>query len=566
MPTTLSQNINGRQFVEYQDLSGGLNTKRSPHRLERNQLASSVNCWNAFENSLSKRPGSTAFGSTSGATGSGVFGRALGTCRFNNLSYVLVLQGTTVYYSTAGSTSWTSIGTLNASATNFSIAQQYDPGSAADTVWIADGLDTPQAWQGPGHSIVAATSLAGAVVPNNYTNTATFTPTFAATLGLNSHLFYAGEPTCPSAVFVSDPNYPNSFTTPITAASPYAGAYKPALVGFNDGVNGGSITGMAPMGPAMIIYKQAAIYAMVQEGILGDLVFGTVLVSSSIGCLSPNSIVPFDTFHCFLGVDGVYTTDGTTTTRISDSVPTFFDSSLSGFPAIIGDRTTAVGVRSGQRYLIFFTDTAGAVNNRGLWFDFSKPDVNGYPTAGEIQNMSVAGAKPLRGPADDGNFIWADGSQDRIGKFGLGFSDFGNAIATQFAGKADLMDDVFPNDGGIRVKNVDDMQLLVSIPQQAGVAQSYVFSATVITDLLMQYTSQGAPINIAPAGAGVWGVGLWGTMVWSSASGSSNYASLKTDAKGSAQGHVIQIGVSEQSIYPWRIIGFVLEITGMSPD
>lgn len=548
------QNPQAPLYVGYMDLSGGKNTKKDAHALSRNQLAESINCWYAYGNTLSKRPGSAAVITANGATGGGASGSGLCAGQFSDVSNILVQQGIDVYAAAMGATSFTNIGTLGSNPGAIRAAQMYDPETQKDTLFIVDGVDTPKYWQGPATTLAAVNVTAGHC-PFNATNTAAITPKYVATNG--AHLFYAGEPTMPCAVFISDAFYPGKFSSNASAGAGYAAPYVPYIVGLNDGINGGDITGIEPLGPMMLLYKQAAIYRMIDVGIYGVMLWKSEVVSASVGCLSPRSIVRFDTFHCFLGIDGVYQTDGESTRCISANVPTYFDSSLSGNAAIIQNRTTAIGARHGNRYLIFFDDGSG-VPSRGLWFDFNKLDEDGLPTVGEIAGMKVAGMVTLRGPQDDGNVIWTDASQDRTGKFGLGFSDFGSAITMTFYGKADLMDDVFGPDAPLRPKVLDNITLLASFPQVSQ-NESITFHATVVSDLLGSYSASAVPNLIIAPSTGQWGQD-WGTMVWTAAGGTTQYQTAKLYGQNTtfANGRVLQIGFQESSVYPVNVLGYVV--------
>lgn len=557
----------GRQYVSVLDLGGGLNTKKDPHALTRSELAVSVNCWYGTGSSVSKRPGNAAFVTSSGATGVGTGGQGLVAARFGNKSTIVVQQGTTLSAASVGDTAFVNIGTLANSPGSIRAAQMFDPdaptASAADgTLFIVDGVESPRVWKGPGNTITAADTSAGHI-PQRFTDSNPITPKYVATLGY--HLFYAGEPTYPSAVYISDPDYPNRFQSNSQQASPYPGSYFPYIIGQGDGVNGGDITGIEPLGSMMLAYKQAAIYRGIQVGLYGDLVWKWEIVSASVGCVAPRSLVRFDTFHVFLGIDGVYMTDGQTTQCISSAIPTFFDSSLTGNAAIITNRTTAVGVRHGNRYELFFEDAATGYPTRGMWFDFNKPDTNEssisgglVPTTGEIQGMKVNGAVCLRGPKDDGNVVWVDGAADRVAKFGVGFGDFGAGTQSTFYTKADFFAEEFGNEAPIWTKQIQTLQLLVSVPQQV-VTASLTFLFTIVSDLLNSSAFAASPIVVAPPAGGQWG-NNWGTMVWSGGSGNTQYQVVKIPAPSTAFGKVLQFGFQETSIYPWTIIGYTTEL------
>ncbi len=545
----------GRVYVPYLDLSGGLNTKKDAHALDRNQLATSLNCWYAYGNTVSKRPGTAAIVTSSGSTGSGFAGKGLVVGRFNGKSYIVVQQGTSLYAAALTDTSWTKIGTVSSSAGPIRAAQMYDPVAGKDTLFIVNGVDTPLAWHGPGTTAAVVPTGAGNL-PNNLSGGAPITPAFVSTLGNNSLLFYSGEPTAPNAVYISNPEYPTQFTNNVTQSSSYPGTYYPALIGNNDGVDGGNITGLASLGSAMLVYKEASIYAMTQTQLLGDFAFQVSQVSTSVGCLSPRSIAAFDTFHCFLGIDGVYMVDGQSTRCISANVPTFFDSSLTGVAAQIANRSSAIAVRHGNRLLVFYDATGSGYTNQGLWFDFNKPDVDGLPSCGQITGMNVGGAASLRFASDDGNVVWTDGSADRTGKFGLGYSDFGDPIQTTLYGKADLFEDAFGPDAALRQKQLWTVSYLFAVPNYSQ-SESLTFLGSVTMDLLVGYSQAGNPISISTPASGQWGQ-KWGTLVWASAGASTQFQLLSLPAQDQAQGRVMQIGLQESSIYPWICLGYIV--------
>ena len=548
-------------WVLYPDLSGGLNTKKDVHALDRNQLAQSINVWLVTGNSISKRPGNVPLITGNGATGSSSAGKALSTCIFAGLTNILVQSNGAIYQARTTDTSWTNIGTIGTNGI-MQTTQLYDPAIPANAVFIVDGVDVPRIWKGP-----ASGALVNATAPLNQSGGATITPAYVDTLF--SSLFYAGEPTAPSAVYISDPFRPESFTSnsvTTTANIGYAGSYLPYLVGNNDGVNGGDITGLKRLGNIMLVFKQNAVYAMQQVGLFGDLVWAVYLVSSSTGCVSPRSIVAFDTFVCFLGIDGVYMTDGTTVRRISDNVPTFFDGTCGYVPDILV-RSTAVGARVGQRYLIFYdngfgTSTPAGYPTTGMWFDFSKNDSDGYPCAGQIQGMSVNGAAALRGPQDNGTMVWCDGSQDRVGNFpaqGV-FSDFGNAISATVLGKADFMADKWGDRAPISVKQVDNVRLLISItnPQNG---ETLTFQVFTVFDLIGQLASFVSTIGInIPSGSAVVGTAVVGTAVLGLPNSTAAYEYPTAYTQSPGQGAIIQVGFSESSTLPWSCLGYVVTL------
>lgn len=418
-------------------------------------------------------------------------------------------------------------------------------------------------------TITAATSR----LPRNATNTGYITPLYCATLGNNSHMFYSGEPTSKTAVYISDPTFPQRFDNVAMQVNPYQGSYLPALIGFNDGVEGGDITGLKAAQGTMVVIKQNAIYAMALTTLLGEVPVWQVSQVSSVGFLANKSIVRFEisgnTFIAGLGVDGVYVTTGQPGSgcqKISGSIPTFFDSSFNGQPATITYRTsppgsyhaTPIAVRHGNRYLIFFNTTNNSPNpntpfNNGIWFDFDQQDRYGNPRAGQIQGMNPSALVALRGPQDDGNVawsLWSGGAYPYVSKFGVASTDFniGNLtysspITVTTLGKADLMDEEFGDEAPTKRKVVANSWLYVAIPQSAtGTLQ---FSPSIITDPAATRAPSSAPPAI------VNGLG---------------YYALKTPTQANTRGRMIQYGISESSTIPWILLGYSLQLNPQLVD
>jgi hypothetical protein len=560
------------QKVPYLKLAQGLNTLKAPHDLARSELSALTNAWYAYGQSLSKRPGTVPTGSYTGATGGGVAGRGVVTARFNDVTYVLVQQGSSVWAAAPGvpNSTWTLIGTVTAAGT-LRGAQMFDPSTQKDTLFVVTGYDVPQLWLGPGTVLVKVkTGYSSAGLLPNKPNTLTpITPAFVSTLGNNSHLFYSGEPSAPSAVYISDPFYPQSFTTPAMQADPYGytgagGIFTPALIGFNDGVDGGNITGLQTMGFAMVVFKEAAIYAMVQTQLLGNVAWQVYNVCSSRGALSPRSIVAFETFTAFQSIDGIYITYGQpqedmTQQKISRNVPSYFDSTRFGQPALITNRTSAVAVREGNRYIIWF-DTGQGVPTTGVWFDFDVQGDQSMPGAGEIDGMAVGGAATLAGPNDTGNFVWCDALQDRIGLFGIGFADFGEPITVTISGKVDYFDDLYGPQAPLMNKVPSRCDLIV-VPFTGQASQTLQFVGSFGVDYATPVPSSvPVPTLSAQTGTGLWG-DTWGAFNWTSgAFAESGYFIGTLRPQKSAFGHLIGITIAESSIYPWILLGYILEL------
>lgn len=593
MPSPFGQGpLEGQQYIAYLDLAGGRNTKKDPHALDRNQLSISDNTWSAQGNTIQRRPGSvsvggiSAFGGGAGTTGSGVSLSGMAEGRFFDVTALVVQSGDKHLYaaplqlpqSSTGGITWSKIGAI--SGGTIAAAQLYDPpgvsvspgsGSPDGTLFIVNGVDTPRGWNGPGNNLFTLNT--NNLPRKNGGVNAPITPKYVATLF--SSLFYAGEPTDPSMVYISDPFNPELFTSNllIPTANITSSTYIGAPVGRGDGVGGGVITGLAPMGGAMIVYKESAIYALTQIGILGNLDWGASIVSSSVGCVSPRSLVAFDTFHVFLGIDGVYVFNGSTTQRISDNNPDLFD----GPTAQIQDRTSAIGVRMGLRYLLFFDNGSGSAispgtaasgyANTGVWFDFSRVDADGLPTVGTISGMNVAGLAALRGPKDLGNFAWADALQDRVGYFNAVatiantivpvFADFGSAYTVTVQGKADFMADVWPDEGPEDVKQVDSVHLLMSLPLiMAG--QTYTFTTLVTYDQLNSVQTSATTSPLPNPSGFIVGSAIIGQATIGSGVFTPAYQHVYVAQPDPSEGTIVQVQFFETSTLPWTCMGYLV--------
>ena len=578
MTLTLDPRQQKPMIVPYLDLGGGLDTVTDDHALDANQLSESINCWHAYGRSLSKRPGSTPFVTANGATGAGGICSGLVTARFNNHTYVIVqMNGNQLWAAKQGDSAYVQIGTMSVGAGSIQAAQMFDPNTGLSTLWIVNGVDYPLAWQGPGYSVVAASSLTGAQVPYNYQGSNFITPTLVT--AFQNYLLYSGEPTATEAVYVSNPFFPNNFTIPSSTTTVGPSNSQPYLVGFNDGVLGGKITGLCALETGVLIFKESAIYSFTLVGFYNGIVFYPQIISASTGCSAARSIVRFDGFCVFQAIDGIYMISLTNPAQlISAAVGTYFDNSLAGYPAICTDNTSGVGVRHGGRYIIWFSSgRTGYANDTGIWFDFRKLDKNGLPTCGEINGMQVGGAAPLRGPVDDGNFIWGDISYDRVSKFGLGFSDpipgevgYAQPIQATFFGKSDFLDSAFPEDGFLRPKQVNRIWLVLSLFGHLSTGEfvgSLTFQGTWNGggSYGVQSASNTQTLPVEIGSTTTWG-NNWGTLTWSGSTSSAQpYALIEMDTPSDTIANNYQIGFSESSANGWVVIGYMVEVVVGQP-
>jgi hypothetical protein len=559
----------GTTSVMYRKLDGGLNTRKSPRDIERNELASLVNLWYAYGTALSKRPGTTI--TPAGATGDGTGITSIVLARFNSITYIVAQTAlNNVYAASVTAGTWVLIGKVAGGILRG--AQMYDPSTSLDTLFLVTGANTPKTWTGPGSSLatVSTGSSSAGLLPNKPNTSTPIQPAYVGTMTNNSHLFYSGDSSAPCAVYISNPFFPQLFQTPAMQADPYGytgggGTFNPAIIGFNDGVDGGSITGIQTLGFAMIIFKQSAIYAMAQTQILGNVAWQVYNVSPQRGALSPRSIIAFENFICFLSIDGVYITFGQpqeqlSKQKISGNVPSYFDSTRFGQTATIFNRMTAVSGRIANRYLIFFDIGTGHPTD-GVWFDFDVTADQGLPAAGEIQGMTVGGMASASGPADQGLLIWGDGTSDRVGTFGLGYSDFGAPIANAVSFKNDDFEQEFGATALLTNKVPARCTLLIEPLSQTGAATELEFAGTFAADnLIVLPASISLPAIQTNTGGGDWGQN-WGAFNWSANQiAGVSYNALIMRPQSPVVGRVLQIGIVESSIYPFILVGCVLEL------
>lgn len=553
--------------VPYMDLGGGLNTRLDPHALARNELAISINLWSSYDNAIAKRPGSVAM-----VGPGGIVNNAPGPCksllsfRWNSDTWLMYVGHTghalialAREASQVVGATWRHVGNFSGDAKFVTCAQMFSPSDGITLTFFCDGVNIPKKLGNPNTDSLSDVAQGGGKLPTKFNTGAQgpgITPQFVKTVGNNSLLMYTGEPSNRSAVYISNPFYPQDFTTAaqLVTTDPQAGAYVPAIIGNNDGVEGGPISGWETIGSGMVVFKESAAYVMVQTTLLGeDPCWQVVQISTSTGCVAPQSVVRFDSWICFLGIDGVYLTDGNTIQQISADVGPIFDSTLNGFPATITYRSIARAARHGMRYELFYATGDADHCNQGIWFDFTKQSRFGNPICGLIEGMTPGGLTELRGPHDDGNVCWGDALVNRVGKFGRGYLDFDQPIATAMAGKADLFDDVFGPEACISEKQMQDAYAIIECVDTGGVQVDFFGQVIVnIGSTLGRVLAQ--PIE-SDMQAGIWGYGSWGEMLWGTQAGS-DLVVVKIPMQNGARGHTLQVAIKEKSGIPWVMMGY----------
>lgn len=277
----------------------------------------------------------------------------------------------------------------------------------------------------------------------------------------------------------------------------------------------------------------------------------------------------------------VVTANGFNATYTATNTSTLFSvSPASGTGSSIGFTVTPIAIGVGTFTITCSSSTATATitvliyalqtqasgyPTRGMWFDFSKPDETGLPTAGEILGFTPNGIASLRAPQDDGNLVWCAALSDTVGNFGYGSYDLATTglpalpntpIAVTFAGKADLMNDVWGDVSGIENKQVDSIWLLIAVPSST-IIVSYTFLCTVIVDQTPTSSPISGVVSSLATGVTTWGGSTWGGGLWTSSAFSTSYLIVKFPMQVTAVGHSVQFQFSETSGNPYTIIGYM---------
>jgi hypothetical protein len=164
---------------------------------------------------------------------------------------------------------------------------------------------------------------------------------------------------------------------------------------------------------------------------------------------------------------------------------------------------------------------------------------------------------PLRGPKDQGNFAWADGSQNNVWIFDSTdnnlnrvFTDGGNAYAFGIVGKSDYFADVWGQEATVDGKSADSVTLYVDFPQRGplnDIAPSYTFNTLLLID---DSASVSGSVSSTPLRAS-FNVNVAGAQLFPAP-----YQGLTAFAGSSLIGKTIQVGFTETSMFPVVIVGY----------
>lgn len=554
--------------INLDNLDAGWSTRSYPHEIPINALAVLDNFVHARDNIWSLRPGNVLYGAGTGATGSG--SKALGMSRFyggNMTSGQLSVHSGTGFYTGNDTTgAFTSRNSSMSSTNGMTTAQMYDPDNtsgAATSLFVCDGSRVPQLWDGTNFIPVQS---GGSFLPSGVQSGTAIKPLYVT--DWNYHLVYGNEATDPTALWISDALRPERFTG--TSFTDSGGTnYVPYYPG---GKNSslGVLTGVAALGPYLIIFFTNGIVTAVNTGSYGAFQYVFTRLSKTVGCPSPRSIVVMDFQVLFFGGDRFYATDGQSYYPLPDMIPTVYtyDNIAQSTPEI-ADITTVAAARYGLSYLASY-DVGLGYQQRIVCFDTQANAGWNYQGASggawsRFTGMSLSAAVECRGPGDKTRpFFWGNSNADQIAQFDSAtspFTDFGSPINCEIRTKSFFLDEP------IKVKEVIGLYpVMVFTPN--GTTQSMVnaIQPYVYFDTKLQNFSQ-LSYTVTPSGV-LFGQQNFGTFLFQSGTTPSQQT-LKSYPPGGPQqprGFSVAAGLSAAATAAFNIIGFTFEVIVDEPE
>ena len=287
----------------YTDFSGGLNTKDAPYLLTDNQARDLSNVQGTTAGAIVKRNGLVTF-STPADTLTSLF-------PLEDVSPIQLVGagGTSLYaISTGGTPTVIKTGLTSGARWEF---VQISAQAGAGPLWGMNGTDTPQQWNGVAGTTSSWVASSGTVPNGKYMTTA------------GNRVWVTGVSGFPSRVYWSD------LDTNGGAAS-----WPAANVLDLDPNDGQPITGIGHVGPYLMVTKARKLF------IITNLDTGANRrLSDQVGCVAHRTIQPAPEGTYFLSEDrGVYLTNGTTLTPLSDQIQPTIDSIEAG---LIGQAVAA---------------------------------------------------------------------------------------------------------------------------------------------------------------------------------------------------------------------------------
>lgn len=281
--------------------------------------------------------------------------KMLGGTRYtpsNATAKTLIAHGTNVYTvnDVTGVTTSVKSG-LSASATDYYFTQ------AQDVLYMANGYDTPQQWDGTTWQAVNVSSGASGSIPNG------------KLVILHKNRIWYSDPTDPTKIVCSEQGLFNQF---LSTSFIYVPASK----------SGDPITGWIVFQDNLVIFTRKTKYIL-----FGDDFGNFVLRQSSgqKGAVNQDVIKSDANYIYYLSDDGVYRYNGSADELVSDTIQTEIDT--------IVDKTKASAVIHNNYYRLYYTSTGNTVNNSTILWDtlnnFWLRDSNTYINKPFVNEVNV---------------------------------------------------------------------------------------------------------------------------------------------------------------------------------
>lgn len=315
----------------YTDFHGGLNTRAAPYLLEDSQARDLNNVQGTSVGAITKRGGLVTFASLGPFT-------SLYACEATSVPYLIGATGTVLNaINTSGAVAYTQTGLTSGKRWEFVQASAV---SGQGPLYGMNGTDPPQQFTGSAFAAWTATDTGGAVPNGTYC------------LFSQNQVFVAGVAANPSRVYFSAIGDPTGWNP---ANNKGAG-----FIDFDPG-DGQAITGLGLVGPYVLVCKPRKLFIIMQPG-NAAVAAQTRRLSSNIGCPAHRSLASDATGTYFLAEDrGVYVTNGSKITPISDQIQPNFDT-------LAGSRSLAVGACFDGHYYLS-VPASSATNDTVLDFD-----------------------------------------------------------------------------------------------------------------------------------------------------------------------------------------------------
>lgn len=320
-----------------QGFQGGLNTRDAAYDVEQNQARDLLNVLGTTHGAVRKREGNTTLATPANAL------LSLLPVEVTATKWLLGQGGTAFYKIDAAGAVTTITGTTTPSAGVRWSHIQAQAITGQGPVYLSNGVDTPQQWTGSGN-LADWTAVSGTLPNGKYLKT------------MNNRVWVAGmsayTPSGGSAVG-------DAGSTLVFSEIGDARTWPASNVVQFDPNDGDFITGLASVGPYLLVFKRRKVF------VVYDLDTGANRrLTDNTGCVAPRSIVetPGGTF--FLSLDrGVYTTDGSHLTLVSDVIRPTIDAILPG------QRANAAAAFHNNHYYLSVSLVDSAAPDHTLDFD-----------------------------------------------------------------------------------------------------------------------------------------------------------------------------------------------------